>query len=829
MKFRLNSPYPIYFLLIILALGITLLISHQFTDCFARHRVQILEDVRSIPQPNVLYHDFDHDGFSEMAALKYQKNIDEAALKIYAYNGGLIDQWTFAERWLPHSMFFGDYDHDGHDEVYVFTKNRDSLFLYVINPYRSSDYILCRAFVLRAPNGIKNWDLRPIAGTFVDSDNDGYDDLIFNVMAGHALYPRRIYTYSIRKKRLLFSSPRGTAFLARPTAISINGKTKILIKGCVATANGSPKASFNDHSAWLVVFTPQLHFAFPPIPFKGRNVTLQAFPFGINNQNIIALVIYGNKEQFCSDLRLYNWNGKLIKQKKLHGRNWGIFQASDNGEIHTYLVNTATKQLLFLSPEAEIVGQEQIGFPFTEILEAQFDLDGNFSAEWIGCSQNRLAIFTDFMREHYLLPIKNIDWDNLNISLKKNGNAPPLLSVQSGEKKYLVKFSFNPWYPLHYFSNFLLFVLIYLLLWGMLSIVNLFTSYRAILNSLLHNPDRGLMIINRKGKIRYINHTMINQFRLETTNLKGKNVFQIFADFPSFLQQLKKLLDTRRPLDAKISSIKNDVSLQARMLGKPIAAVLGYVNTYFVELNDYSKPIADDRLKVWSKTVQKMAHDIKAPLSSININLTTLNLKLSEISPETYQKIQPELDLMLKEIKRVKEKTINFLKFTNLESPKLDWIDLKNVIQQTLQIFKSYAEHSIHFQLEFDPEVPKIYADAQQLKMAFQAFIENAIDALRGRGTIAISLNKVTDIQHNFKEMVEIEIADSGPGIPETIRDKIFEPYFTTKRDGTGMGLAIARKIILEHGGNLDIYSTENFATIIKITLPLQQTHPIGQ
>jgi nitrogen-specific signal transduction histidine kinase len=825
MKSKLNSPYPVYFFLILIALGITFLISHLFSDCFTPHRIQLQEDTRSIPRPNVLYHDFDHDGFSEMAALKYQKSIREAALKVYAYNGGLIDQWTFAEHWLPRSMIFGDYDHDGHDEVYVFTKNRDSLFLYAINPFRSH-YILNRVFLLRAPQNVKYWDVRPIAGTFADSDNDGYADLIFNVMAGHALHPRRLYVYSIRKKRLLFASPRGTAFLAKPAAVQVNKSARILIRGCVATANGSPQKPFNDYAAWLTVFTPQLRFAFSPIPFKGKNVSLQAFPFGTDHQNIIALVIYGNKEQSCSDLLLYDWQGKLVKQKKLHGRDWDIFQSASNGENHTYLFNHVTGKLIFLSPEAEIVGQEFTDYPITGILETRFDLDGDFSAEWIGRSQNRLVIFTNFLREHYVLPIKNVNWDNLNYSLKKNGNAPPLLSVQTGEKKYLVKFSLNPWYPLHYFSNVILFILIFLLLWGLLSLINLFTSYRTILDSLLHNPDRGLMIINRKGKIRYINHTMIHQFRLDATNLKGKNIFQIFADFPSFLEQLKELLRTQQPLDTQISLIRNRISLQARVFGKPIAAALGYVTAYFVELNDYSKPIEDDRLKVWSKTVQKMAHDIKAPLSSININLTTLSLKLSKISPETHREIQPELNLMIKEVKRVKEKTINFLKFTNLEPPRLDWVDLKEVIGQTLQIFKSYAGRSIHFQLEFDPDLPKVYADAQQLKMALQALIENAIDALHGEGIIAISLSKVVDIQQNFLDMVEIEIADSGPGIPEDIRDKIFEPYFTTKRDGTGMGLAIARKIVLEHGGNLDIYSTENFATIIKITLPLYRSQP---
>lgn len=122
-----------------IALILTTAISPLLPDWFNKYKAELIEDTRNIPNPNILYHDFDHDGFSEMAALKYQKDIDESALKIYAYNGGLINQWTFEEPWLQRSMIFGDYDHNGHDEVYVFTQANDSLFLYAID-YRNINH-----------------------------------------------------------------------------------------------------------------------------------------------------------------------------------------------------------------------------------------------------------------------------------------------------------------------------------------------------------------------------------------------------------------------------------------------------------------------------------------------------------------------------------------------------------------------------------------------------------------------------------------------------------------------------------------------------------------
>ena len=158
MKLKIKPALKLYLFIGGIALLLTLAIHPLLPNWFEKYTVEIQEDTRSFPNPNLLYHDFDHDGFSEMAVLKYQQDIDESALKIYAYNGGLMEQWTFEERWLNRSMIFGDYNKDGRDEVYVFTQSKDSLFLYGIDPQSSKKFILNRAFITCAPKNMKSWD-----------------------------------------------------------------------------------------------------------------------------------------------------------------------------------------------------------------------------------------------------------------------------------------------------------------------------------------------------------------------------------------------------------------------------------------------------------------------------------------------------------------------------------------------------------------------------------------------------------------------------------------------------------------------------------------------
>ncbi len=821
MKIKSNPNAQFYLFVSGMALLLTFAIHPFLPDWFQKFKIDVNEDKRSIPTPNILYHDFDHDGFSELAALKYQKEIEESALKVYTYSGKLIEQWTFRERWISHSMIFGDYDHDGFDEVYIFTQNKDSLFLYAVNPRNREDFFIDRAFIARSPKmSIKRWDLRPISGIFVDVDGDGFEELIFNVMAGHALKPRRLYCYNIQKRRLLFSSMDGGAFLALPMKVMVNRQPMILMGGSVALENIQRRSPFSDHFAWLTVFKTDLSFAFPPVSFSGKNTQIKALPFGIDDGMIIVLARFPDNERRFSRLLLFDWNGKQQTFRDLKGLNWDLFNTVIHGIKTTLLVDYDRGALTVVDKGLMLSRKLNLPVMVDDFLRNDLDLDGDFESDWIGRSGKQLIIIDSDLSGGIYFPLKTPNWSGLNLSLKKNGPSPPQLSIQVGETKYLLRFYLNPFYPFFWTVHVLLFLACFGAVFLMITILNSISGYKNVLHTLLTNPDRGMMLLDNSGHIRYMNHTIIDQFGLGLTEYKGMAALELFEEFHSMHQLLKTLLEKNEKLREEISFQHNQISLKGEFYGHPIRVLFGYIYGYYVEINDYSKPVIDDRLRVWSKTVQKMAHDIKAPLSSITLNMTTLNLKIADTAPEVYKTIEPELKLMLKEINRVKEKTINFLKFTNLEKPRLTQVPIKEIIDRTLALFKNYAEKSVHFFVEIDPAIDKILVDEQQLQMALQAIVENAIDAIRGQGSIAITVRKTVSVKDNFKDFVEIEIADTGPGIPQEIKDRIFEPYVTTKKEGTGMGLAIAQKIVREHDGEIYIYSREEFSTVVKIMLP---------
>lgn len=145
------------------------------------------------------------------------------------------------------------------------------------------------------------------------------------------------------------------------------------------------------------------------------------------------------------------------------------------------------------------------------------------------------------------------------------------------------------------------------------------------------------------------------------------------------------------------------------------------------------------------------------------------------------------------------------MKFANLSNPLSTRTNLKDLVDQSQSKFSNYISKGINFEINLDDDI-YVIVDPFQIVEVFQVLIENAIDATEGKGEIKI--NAKIDEQYAF-----ISIKDNGTGIDSNLIDQIFQPYMTTKEEGTGMGLAIAEKIIRDHGGYLKVNSKKNIGT----------------
>lgn len=209
-----------------------------------------------------------------------------------------------------------------------------------------------------------------------------------------------------------------------------------------------------------------------------------------------------------------------------------------------------------------------------------------------------------------------------------------------------------------------------------------------------------------------------------------------------------------------------------------------------------------------------VAHEIKNPLGSIDIHIQLIERIVEKFDKEQAEKITSLLDIVHEEIDRLNNIVKDFL-FTvrpvDLTSEK---IDLHNLLNDLTNFMKYEAEtKDVEVIFEVPKNLPHIFADSRFIKQVFINIIKNAVEACSEGGKVEISGCEKDNT-------LEIKISDTGKGIPENNIDKIFEPYFSTKDTGTGLGLTIVYKIIREHGGNIKVDTVEDKGTTFTIILP---------
>lgn len=176
------------------------------------------------------------------------------------------------------------------------------------------------------------------------------------------------------------------------------------------------------------------------------------------------------------------------------------------------------------------------------------------------------------------------------------------------------------------------------------------------------------------------------------------------------------------------------------------------------------------------------------------------------------------LDEVLQQVQRL-DKTVNDLLFFGKPSlPELACIDINDIIDKTLKFASQHRGLlNIEKHLNFASDLPPVYADGKQMQQVFLNIILNAFQAMANGGILTITTCLVTRQERLF---VGIDIADTGPGIPPPILEKIFTPFFTTKAQGTGLGLPICSKLVHLHNGEIRVTSDDEHGTVFTVELP---------
>jgi len=225
-----------------------------------------------------------------------------------------------------------------------------------------------------------------------------------------------------------------------------------------------------------------------------------------------------------------------------------------------------------------------------------------------------------------------------------------------------------------------------------------------------------------------------------------------------------------------------------------------------------------EKLAALGKLSAGIAHEIRNPLTSIKILIHSL---ADEMATEASR--QKDLAVIETEIERVNKIIRQFLEFARPRPPSLELMDVHQVLEETLALLVYELEgRGISLERHYASALPPIPMDREQMKQVFLNLILNAIQAMVRGGRLKIAtLVRPRDSRPGETPRVEIDIEDTGPGMSEEVESKIFEPFFSTKEEGIGLGLPIAQRIIEEHGGEIRVISRMGEGTTFTVALPV--------
>ncbi|MBI5967099.1 MAG: ammonium transporter [Deltaproteobacteria bacterium] len=227
-----------------------------------------------------------------------------------------------------------------------------------------------------------------------------------------------------------------------------------------------------------------------------------------------------------------------------------------------------------------------------------------------------------------------------------------------------------------------------------------------------------------------------------------------------------------------------------------------------------------EKLAALGKLSAGIAHEIRNPLTSIKILIHSL---VDEMATEASR--EKDLAIIETEIERVNKIIKQFLDFARPRPPSLEPRDVRRVLEETLALIVYEMEaQGVSLERYYEPEIPAVPMDPEQMKQVFLNLLLNAIQAMDHGGKLKVSAALKRYGYGTWSGLfVEVSVQDSGKGIPENIRGKIFEPFFSTKEEGIGLGLPIAQRIVEEHGGEIRMESSLGKGATFYVTIPVNQ------
>ena len=336
---------------------------------------------------------------------------------------------------------------------------------------------------------------------------------------------------------------------------------------------------------------------------------------------------------------------------------------------------------------------------------------------------------------------------------------------------------------------------------------------RALIGAVLQSVAAGVMSFDREGTVFTCNEAARSMLHLDTKVL-GLPAAEVLCGLnrSKLRVLLAKLPEGKELHREQINLVVGGEWKSLEVTITPIRDGKGRDQGRVMVLEDLTDLIKAQKLAAWTEAARRIAHEIKNPLTPIRLSAERLLRRYEARDPKIGEALEEAVEIIVREVATLQGMVDEFSRYARMPYPHPQETDLAKLVEETLHLYHG-IKPGVEVRGEVGPSAEQIWVDAKQFKQALINLLDNAVEATEAPGQVVVR----ADAENGQLRMT---VADTGRGIPDADKEKLFLPYFSTKGRGTGLGLAIVHRIVSDHHGRIRVEANHPQGTVFTIDLP---------